>query len=150
MGMIVRAAVQYPAMAAALGYNVSAVFSGLFAIGAGLAGLAGAVGGAFYSTNPNMAAELSVIVFVVVVVGGLGSLGGAFAASLIIGVLASATVYVDASMGDAVYALGLVAARPTAGLLAIPLSATAGVVPYALMLLVLLIRPSGLAGEERG
>jgi len=149
IGMIVRAAVQYPAMVSALGYNVKRVFSGLFAIGAALAGLAGAIGGAFYSTSPNMAGELGAIVFVVVVVGGLGSLGGALAASLIIGVLVSAAVYVDSGLGDLAFSLGLISRKATDGLLAIPLSATAGIIPYVLMLVVLLVRPSGIAGEER-
>lgn len=149
IGMIVRAAVQYPAMVSALGYNVSAVFSGLFALGAALAGLAGAVGGAFYSTSPNMASELGAIVFVVVVVGGLGSLGGAFAASLIIGVLVSAAVYIDWSLGDLAMALGLPKSYATEGLLSVPISSTAGVIPYLLMLLVLLFRPSGISGEDR-
>lgn len=150
IGLIVRAAVQNPSMVSALGYNVSAVFSGLFAIGAGLAGLAGAVGGAFYSTNPNMAGELGAIVFVVVVVGGLGSLGGAFIASLLIGLLVSAAVYIDWSLGDLAVKLGLLARKPMEGFLAVPVSATAGIIPYLLMLLVLLIRPTGLAGEDRG
>jgi len=149
IGMIVRAAVQYPAMVSALGYNVKQVFSALFAIGAALAGLAGAIGGAFYSTSPNMAGELGAIVFVVVVVGGLGSLGGALAASLIIGVLVSAAVYIDASLGDLALSLGLISGKAIDGLLAIPLSATAGIIPYVLMLAVLLVRPSGIAGEER-
>ena len=64
-------------MAEALGHNVPLVFMGVFGAGAALAGLAGAVAGAFYTTNPNMALELGVMVFVVVVVGGLGSLHGA-------------------------------------------------------------------------
>lgn len=149
IGMIVRAAVQYPAMVSALGYNVKRVFSALFAIGAALAGLAGAIGGAFYSTSPNMAGELGAIVFVVVVVGGLGSLGGALAASLIIGVLVSAAVYVDSGLGDLAFSLGLISKKATDGLLSIPLSATAGIIPYVLMLVVLLVRPSGIAGEER-
>lgn len=152
IGLVVRAAVLRPQMVAMLGHDVPGVFTALFALGAGLAGLAGAVGGAFYATTPNMAAELGVLVFVVVVVGGLGSLGGALAASLMIGVAVSAVVSVDATLGDLLLRSGLVASRPgpgtLGGLLAVPLSATAGVLPYALMLAVLLLRPSGLAGER--
>lgn len=59
-------------------------FMAVFGIGAARAGLAGALAGAFYTTNPNMALELGVIVFVVVVVGGLGSMAGAMVASLLI------------------------------------------------------------------
>src|SRR3546814_9380028 len=72
VGIVVRSAIYKPRMVEALGHNVPMVFMGVFAVGAGLAGLAGAVAGAFYTTNPNMALELGVLVFVVVVVGGLG------------------------------------------------------------------------------
>ena len=75
-GIVVRAAERLPAMAEALGHNIPMVFMFVFGTGAALAGLAGAVAGAFYPTNPNMGVELGVIVFVVVVVGGLGSLKG--------------------------------------------------------------------------
>jgi branched-chain amino acid transport system permease protein len=69
-GLVVRAAERLPAMAEALGHNVPLVFMAVFGIGAALAGLGGAVAGAFFPTNPNMALELGVIVFVVVVVAG--------------------------------------------------------------------------------
>ncbi len=85
VGIVVRAAIHRPQMAEALGHNVPLVFMAVFGIGAALAGLAGALAGAFYTTNPNMALELGVIVFVVVVVGGLGSMAGAMVASLLIG-----------------------------------------------------------------
>lgn len=150
IGMIVRAAVQAPDMVSALGYNVSAVFSGLFAVGAGLAGLAGATGGAFYTTTPNMAIELGAIVFVVVVVGGLGSLGGALIASLLIGILISGAVYIDLTLGDLLALFGLGEGHATNGPLSIAISDTAGIMPYVLMLLILLVRPSGIAGEDRG
>jgi branched-chain amino acid transport system permease protein len=71
IGIVVRAAERLPAMAEALGHNIPVVFTSVFGAGAALAGLAGAVAGAFFPTNPNMALELGVIVFVVVVVGGL-------------------------------------------------------------------------------
>lgn len=92
IGIVVRSAIYKPGMAEALGHNVPMVFMGVFGVGAALAGLAGAVAGAFYTTNPNMALELGVMVFVVVVVGGLGSLGGAMLASLLIGVITSSTL----------------------------------------------------------
>src|SRR5690606_8551354 len=94
VGIVVRSAIHRPNMAEALGHNVPLVFMGVFGTGAALAGLAGAVAGAFYTTNPNMALELGVIVFVVVVVGGLGSLVGAMLASLLIGVITSLAVAV--------------------------------------------------------
>src|SRR3546814_625846 len=65
VGIVVRSAIYKPRMAEALGHNVPLVFMGVFGVGAALAGLAGAVAGAFYTTNPNMALELGVMVFVV-------------------------------------------------------------------------------------
>jgi branched-chain amino acid transport system permease protein len=149
IGLVVRSALYRPKMAQALGHNVPAVFTGVFGVGAGLAGLAGAVAGAFYTTNPNMALELGVVVFVVVVVGGLGSLEGAMIASILIGLVSSFAVGIDASLADLFAVFG---ARPWAeqvgGLLTVKVSSIAATLPFALMLLVLLIRPSGLRGEE--
>ena len=136
-------------MAEALGHNVPLVFMSVFGVGAALAGLAGAVAGAFYTTNPNMALEIGVMVFVIVVVGGLGSLGGAMVASLLIGVVTSLAVGVDRSAADL---LALVGAREWAesvgGLLTLKVASLAGTIPFALMLLILLLRPSGLMGEK--
>ena len=89
VGIVVRAAIYRPAMVEALGHNLPLVFMGVFAGGAALAGLAGAVAGAFYPTGPNMAVDFGTLVFVVVVVGGLGSLDGALIASLMIGLFIS-------------------------------------------------------------
>jgi branched-chain amino acid transport system permease protein len=122
---------------------------GVFGVGAALAGLAGAVAGAFYTTNPNMALEVGVMVFVVVVVGGLGSLGGAMVASLLIGVMTSLAVSVDRSLADLLALVGAGAwAQTVGGLMTLKLSSLAGTLPFALMLLILLVRPSGLMGEK--
>ncbi|SEB21947.1 branched-chain amino acid ABC transporter permease [Variovorax sp. YR216] len=149
VGIVVRSAIYKPRMVEALGHNVQLVFMGVFGVGAALAGLAGAIAGAFYTTNPNMALEVGVMVFVVVVVGGLGSLGGAMLASLLIGVLTSLAVGVDRSLADALALVGAGDwARSTGGLLTLKLSSLAATLPFALMLLVLLLRPSGLMGEK--
>ncbi|SFM41952.1 branched-chain amino acid ABC transporter permease [Variovorax sp. OV329] len=149
VGIVVRSAIYKPRMVEALGHNVQLVFMGVFGVGAALAGLAGAIAGAFYTTNPNMALEVGVMVFVVVVVGGLGSLGGAMLASLLIGVLTSLAVGVDRSLADALALVGAGDwARSTGGLLTLKLSSLAATLPFALMLLVLLVRPSGLMGEK--
>jgi len=89
LGMIVRAAVANSEMVSALGYNTSYVFTGVFALGALLAGLAGAIAGPMLSVYPGMAADIGVDIFIVVVVGGLGSLKGALIASLALGVFQS-------------------------------------------------------------
>jgi branched-chain amino acid transport system permease protein len=149
VGIVVRSAVYKPRMAEALGHNVQLVFMGVFGIGAALAGLAGAVAGAFYTTNPNMALELGVMVFVVVVVGGLGSLEGAMLASLLIGIVTSLAVAVDRSLADM---LAIVGAREWAegvgGLMTLKVSSLAATIPFALMLLILLVRPTGLLGDK--
>ncbi|MBX3604890.1 MAG: branched-chain amino acid ABC transporter permease [Piscinibacter sp.] len=149
VGIVVRAAIYRPRMAEALGHNVQLVFMGVFGVGAALAGLAGAVAGAFYTTNPNMALEVGVMVFVIVVVGGLGSLGGAMLASLLIGVVTSLAVGVDRSIADLLAVVGARAwAEGIGGLLTLKVSSLAATIPFALMLLVLLVRPRGLMGEE--
>jgi branched-chain amino acid transport system permease protein len=148
-GIVVRSAIYKPRMAEALGHNVPMVFMGVFGVGAALAGLAGAIAGAFYTTNPNMALELGVMVFVVVVVGGLGSLGGAMLASLLIGVITSLAVGVDSSIADFLGLFGAGGWAPdVGGLMTLKLSSLSATIPFVLMLLILLVRPGGLMGEK--
>ncbi|HMO27838.1 branched-chain amino acid ABC transporter permease [Enterovirga sp.] len=149
VGIVVRSAIYRPRMAEALGHNVPVLFMSVFGVGAMLAGLAGALAGAFYTTNPNMALELGVMVFVVVVIGGLGSLEGAMVASILIGVVTSLAVGVDASLADLLGFIGLGDwARAVGGVLTLQVSSLAATLPFALMLIVLLVRPSGLFGEK--
>jgi branched-chain amino acid transport system permease protein len=149
IGIIVRAAIHKPQMAQALGHNVQRVFMGVFGVGAALAGLAGAVAGAFYTTSPNMGLEVGTMVFVVVVVGGLGSLGGAMLASLLIGAITSLAVGVDRSLADLLSVVGAQAwAEDVGGLLTLKLSSLSATLPFLLMLLILLFKPSGLMGER--
>lgn len=149
IGIVVRAAIYRPRMVEALGHNVPVVFMGIFGIGAFLAGLAGSIAGAFYTTNPNMALELGVVVFVVVVVGGLGSMGGAMLASLLIGVMNSLAVGIRLSLADMLEPIGLGDwAREAGGVMTLQISSLAATLPFFLMLLVLLVRPSGLLGEK--
>ncbi|KQP17842.1 branched-chain amino acid ABC transporter permease [Pseudorhodoferax sp. Leaf267] len=149
VGIVVRSAIHRPRMAEALGHNVPLVFMGVFGFGAGLAGLAGAVAGAFYTTNPNMALELGVTIFVVVVVGGLGSLQGAMLASLLIGVITSFAVGIDATLADLANVVGAREwAEGVGGLLTLKVSSLAATLPFALMLLILTLRPAGLMGEK--
>ena len=88
VGIVVRSAIYRPRMAEALGHNVPLVFMSVPAWARPWPAWP-ARWPAFYTTNPNMALELGVLVFVVVVVGGLGSLGGAMIASLLIGLISS-------------------------------------------------------------
>jgi branched-chain amino acid transport system permease protein len=149
IGLIVRAAVRRPDMVEALGHNVPMVFLGVFAGGAALAGLAGVVAGVFYPTGPSMAQELGVIVFVVVVVGGLGSLEGALLASLLIGIFSSFAVGVNWTLADALSLVGLAGADRWGDAFTVKLSTVAGAIPFVLMFLVLLLRPAGLLGERQ-
>jgi branched-chain amino acid transport system permease protein len=149
IGIVVRAAERLPVMTAALGHDVGLVFSGVFTAGAAIAGLAGAIGGAYYPTSPNMALDFGVIVFVVVVVGGLGSIVGSFWASLLIGILTSFIIGMDVSIGSiaAKFGFGPVAAQ-LGPISDFNISMLAGAVPFILMLVVLLVRPMGLMGRQ--
>lgn len=150
LGIIVRAAVYKPAMAEALGHNVPLVFTLVFAVGAWLAGVAGALGGAFFTTHPNLGLDLGVIVFVVVVVGGLGSVKGAFVASILIGLISSFSVGFDTSLADLAGLIGMRGwAEAAGGLMTLKLSSITASVPIIIMLIVLLLRPAGLMGERQ-
>ena len=94
-------------MVSALGHDVPGVFVLVFAIGSALAGLAGVIGGFMLLTQPTLAHAVGPIVFVVVVVGGLGSLSGALIASLLIGILQTFAVAVDYSLLDLLRTLGV-------------------------------------------
>lgn len=149
VGIVVRSAIYRPRMAEALGHNVPRVFMSVFGVGAAMAGLAGAVAGAFYTTNPNMALELGVLVFVVVVVGGLGSLEGAMIASLLIGLISAFSVGIDASLATLFGLFGAGEwAESAGGLMTVKISSLAATLPFLLMLVVLLVKPSGLKGEQ--
>jgi len=144
-GLVVRAAISHPAMAQALGHDVPRVFMLVFGTGCLLAGMAGAIGGSVFVTDPGMAEALGPIVFVVTVVGGLGSLAGAFWASLLIGLLQ--TLAVGAAWSLAGPAAWLGAAPDTLRALAAwPVSRIAPVLPYLLMIAVLIWRPAGFMG----
>ncbi len=85
LGMIIRAATRDSLMVRTLGINVSRIWTFGFALGVGLAGLAGGVNSTILPALPDMGVEMTIECFVVVVIGGLGSLGGAILGGLIIG-----------------------------------------------------------------
>ena len=87
IGLVIQAALTHPEAVEALGHNVPRVFMLVFGSGCGLAALAGVIGGVTFVTEPSMATIVGSIIFVVVVVGGMGSLAGAFVASLLIGLM---------------------------------------------------------------
>jgi branched-chain amino acid transport system permease protein len=132
IGLVIQAALTHPQTVEALGHNVPRVFMLVFGGGAALAGLAGVIGGNAFVTEPGMAASVGPIIFVIVVVGGMGSLAGAFIASLLIGCLQTFSVALD---------------WPIFGL---TVSQVAPVLPYLLMVLLLIFRPKGLMGTREG
>jgi len=120
-GKVVRATSSDREMADALGINMTALFTLVFAFGAMLAGFAGALAGPVRTVFPGLGTEVIIESFVVVVIGGLGSLSGAFVGSLLIGTL------------------------ETVGILIFPEFHMALI--YLLMVLVLIVRPWGLFGR---
>jgi branched-chain amino acid transport system permease protein len=149
LGLMVQAALTHPHMVGALGHNVPLIFMSVFGVGCALAGLAGVVGGALFVTDPAMALALGPIVFVVVVVGGMGSLAGAFIASLIIGLMQTAAVSVDASIADFFRLFG-VSLAPGGEVARITLAQVAPMLPFLLLILILIFRPRGLMGVREG
>ncbi|WP_028654492.1 branched-chain amino acid ABC transporter permease [Nocardioides sp. J54] len=121
-GLFVRAAGDDRTTTGAMGVNVDRVSGTVVALGFGLAGLAGVLAGPYLTLSPAMGTEILITTFIVVVVGGLGSIGGPMIAALLVG-LAHALATVQAPTFSAY-------------------------VPYLLMLGVLLVRPQGIAGRR--
>jgi branched-chain amino acid transport system permease protein len=122
IGMLVRAGVDDREMLSATGARIQYVFLGVFAFGAGLAGVAGVVGGTFQSVAPGEDIRFLLASLVVVIVGGMGSIPGAALGALIIGV---------AEQFGSVY-------FPTYSV----------VLTFLIMVVVLAFRPQGLMGER--
>jgi branched-chain amino acid transport system permease protein len=150
VGLIIQASLTHPAMVGALGHDVPRVFTIVFAGGCLLAGMAGVIGGNYFTTESGMADSMGPIVFVVVVFGGLGSLLGCFIASLIVGLVQTFSVVVPLSAADLLRALDLPAGGDNllGEILATPMARIGPLVPYALMILILLFRPRGLLGTR--
>jgi len=149
-GLVIRAALTHPQAVQALGHNVPRLFTLVFAGGAALAGLAGAVGGAVTVTEPNMAATIGAILFVVIVVGGMGSLGGAFVASLVIGLIDAYAKVIDGSLSGLGRRAGieLDAGGALRAIGDLTLSQVAPVLPFLLLVAILVVRPKGLLGTR--
>lgn len=145
VGLIVQASLTHADMVQALGHNVPWVFTSVFGVGTALAGLAGVLAGPILVTQPSMAALVGPIIFVVIVIGGLGSLTGAFLASIAVGLIQTFSA-----------GLNITLSQLTAGLLpshsgqvgAVTLGQIATVVPFLLLVLTLVVRPNGLMGQR--
>lgn len=150
IGYVIQAALTHPEMVESLGHNVPRVFMLVFGAGTALAGLAGVIGGSTFVTEPAMAATVGSIIFVVVVVGGMGSLAGAFVASLLIGVIQTFAVAIDYSFLSFANQVGLQlsdAVRDNS-LVKLTLSQVAPILPYLFLVLILIFRPRGLLGAR--
>jgi branched-chain amino acid transport system permease protein len=122
LGLIIRGGTRDSLMVRVLGIDLSKIWFLVFGIGTGLAGIAGILAAPMRGVHPDMGVDMLIQAFVVVVVGGMGSLKGAVVAGILIGVVVSFTTLFYPMMGE--------------------------VVIFISMAVILLIRPSGLFGEE--
>lgn len=122
VGLVIRSGTHDRDMVEALGINIRATFAGVFVVGTMLAALAGVLIGPLRSVHPQMGADVIVYAFIAVIVGGLGSVGGAVAGALLVGV------------------------AEVLGALIIPGMAKAAI--YVIVVVVLIVKPSGLFGSR--
>lgn len=150
IGLVIQAALTHPETTEALGHNVPRVFAMVFAGGCALAALAGVIGGNAFITEPGMSQAVGAIIFVVVVVGGMGSLGGALIASILIGVMQTFAVGLDWSFIGALQTVGVEVTPETFGypVWKLKLSQIAPILPYLLLVVMLVVRPKGIMGTR--
>ena len=154
VGMIIQAALSYPRTVEALGHNVPLIFMGVFGVGTALAGLAGVIAGPVLGTFPGMAFVLGSIVFVTIVIGGLGSLWGALVASLLIGWITTFAKSYNIEMEDVLNAIGISTPENLSDSVfrdfwSLTSPQIADILPYILMVLILIFRPAGLFGKRQ-
>ncbi len=137
IGMLVRAGASNRTMVAALGINIRLLYTLVFGLGAALAGLAGLLSGPLFAVQSGMGEQILIQVFVVIVIGGIGSVRGAFAGAVIVGMVDT---------------LGRAFLKPTLATIISPAAADsagpalASMLIYLLMAAVLAFRPQGLFG----
>jgi branched-chain amino acid transport system permease protein len=149
IGVTVRASLSHPDIVNALGHNLPALRAGVFMLGAALAGLAGALAGNMLGTEPGMSNQLGTILLIIIVVGGLGSLAGAFIASILIGVLQTLAISTGLSWGDLLGPFQQGAAAFIDGTaLGEPLSRFATLIPFVMVIAILVFKPRGLMGHR--
>lgn len=135
LGMLIRAGASNRTMVAALGINIRLLYTLVFGFGAALAGLAGIMAGPIYAVQPGMGELVLIQVFVVIVIGGIGSIRGALAGAVIVGVVDT---------------LGRAFLKPMLATVWSPVvadsagPALASMLIYLLMAVVLALRPEGL------
>ncbi|NIZ15169.1 branched-chain amino acid ABC transporter permease [Phaeobacter sp. HF9A] len=139
LGIQIRAGENDREMIAALGVDISKLYTLVFALGAALAGLAGALVGAIQSVQVGMGEPVLILAFVVIVIGGIGSIKGAFIGALLVGLT---DTLVGIFLPEVLKLFMEAAPATSAG------SAIASMSIYILMSLVLIWRPSGLFGAR--
>jgi branched-chain amino acid transport system permease protein len=141
VGMLIRAGASNREMVGALGVDIGRVFTLVFGLGAALAGLAGAIAGPIFAVSIGMGENILIQTFVVIVIGGIGSIRGAFVGALLIGVID----IMGRSFLKDIFALVLpINAAETAA------PAVASMLIYILMAAVLFFRPQGLFPARTG
>ncbi|MEP7198712.1 MAG: branched-chain amino acid ABC transporter permease [Chloroflexota bacterium] len=137
IGMVVRAATEKADLTRALGIDVDRWITPVFGFGVALAGLGGVLAAPMRQVSPLMGADLIIIIFAVVVIGGLGSILGSIITGFLVGVIVALVTGVMPQVLDAV----------TPGLSrAIPLTQLGDTLVFVLMAIILLVRPAGLLG----
>ena len=140
LGMLIRAGASNRAMVAALGINIRLLYTIVFGFGAALAGLAGLLAGPIYSVQPGMGELILIQVFVVIVIGGIGSIRGALAGALIVGMVDTlGRAFLKPMLSQVISP----SAADTAG------PALASMLIYLLMAVILAFRPAGLFPAAR-
>src|SRR5947207_2058714 len=135
LGMLIRAGASNRAMVGALGVNIKLLYTVVFGCGAALAGLAGLMAGPIYAVQPGMGELILIQVFVVIVIGGIGSIRGALVGAIIVGVVDTlGRAFLKPLLGTMI--------PPTAAEAAGP--ALASMLIYLLMAVVLAVKPAGL------
>ena len=139
IGMRLRAGATNRAMVAALGVDIRRLFTVIFAFGAMLAGFAGAMVAPILTVDPGMGESVLILAFVVIVIGGIGSVRGAFAGALLVGIVDT----LGRSFGPILLRLVMEpAAAGQAGRVLAPM------LVYILMAVILVLRPAGLFGQK--
>ncbi len=141
IGMLIRAGASNRAMIGALGVNIAMLYTLVFGLGAILAGLAGTMAGPIQSVEPGMGEDMLILAFVVIVIGGIGSIRGAVIASVLIGIV---EVVGRSILPFAMTSFMGADAAQTAG------PAVASMLIYILMAAVLFFKPGGLFPAQAG
>ncbi len=135
LGMLVRAGASNRTMVAALGVNIRLLYTLVFGLGAALAGLAGAMAAPVYAVQPGMGDPVLIQAFVVIAIGGIGSIRGALAGALIVGMVDTlGRAFLKPALATLISAPAAQSAGP----------ALASMLIYLLMAVVLALRPAGL------